>query len=115
MKEGVARSAYDVADCITVHRINSEGGPLDEILQHLQSITPALSTHRVSKGGGGHEGRTACARLHLLGAVRGHAVLPAGTGAFLAGDLRGPRELRGQARASRDHRAVADDAGVREC
>jgi len=43
----------------------------------------------------GAQGGTARAGFHQLGPVHGHAVLPVGTGAFVARDLRRPGLLRG--------------------
>src|SRR5688572_22856443 len=77
-----------------------EVNPYGEILQHLQPVTPALSARRLSQGRGRDAGGTACAGIHLLGTVCGDAVLPIGSGAFVAGDLRRVGELRRQARAS---------------
>src|SRR5437870_12268212 len=48
------------------------------ILQHAQPASQAVSADRVPGPGVADTRRTPCARAHGLGAVRGHAVLPAG-------------------------------------
>src|SRR3954466_847285 len=113
-EEGVEHAAYDGGEVAKRHHITAEVNPYAAILQHLQSVTPALSSRRVSEGGGRDQGRTTRARLHLLGAVCRDAVLPAGARAFLARDLRRVGELRRQARASGSRRAQAVVAGLRE-
>src|SRR3970282_531368 len=100
-KAGAERATYD-ADAVTkLHHITAEANPCDEILQHLQSVAPAISAHRVSERRPDHEGRAARARLCVLGPIRGDAVRPTRSGAFVARDLRRLGELRGQAGASR--------------
>ena len=58
------------------------------ILQHVQPAPQAVSAHRIPGPGQADPRRAPCPRLHLLGLVRGHAVLPARARAFVAGDLR---------------------------
>src|SRR5207249_2651378 len=98
---GVERAAYDADAVTTLHQITVEANPCDEILQHLQSVAPVISAHRVPERRSGHEGRAACARLFVLGPIRGDAVRPTRTRQFVARDLWRLGELRGQAVASR--------------
>src|SRR5207249_7482653 len=79
---GVERAAYDADAVTTLHQITVEANPCDEILQHLQSVAPVISAHRVPERRSGHEGRAACARLFVLGPIRGDALRPTRTSAF---------------------------------
>src|SRR5947208_15231305 len=71
----------------------TEANPYAEILFDLQPIAPVVSARRVSEGRDGAEGRAPCARVHLLGPVRGDAVLPVGPGTLVARDLRRAGQL----------------------
>src|SRR5947199_1707048 len=112
---GVERAAYDADAVTTLHQITVEANPCDEILQHLQSVAPVISAHRVPERRSGHEGRAACARLFVLGPIRGDAVRPTRTRPFVARDLWRLGELRGQAGASRGGGPATLDARVRQC
>jgi hypothetical protein len=54
----------------------------------FSQVLKLFSRGRFREGGEGAQGRAARAGFHQLGAVHGDAVLPVGTGAFLARDLR---------------------------
>jgi len=84
------------------------------ILQHLQPAAQALPTHRISSAGQGPPGRAPCPGLHLLGPVRGDAVLPARPSALAAGNLRRVGQLRGQADPSGDHGTGPGHTGLRQ-
>src|ERR1035437_5730821 len=71
----------------------------NESMQHLFAGIEAVLARGVREGGQGAQGRTARAGFHRLGPVHGHAVLPIGTGAFLARDLRRSGVLRGAVEA----------------
>src|SRR5712691_7867287 len=114
-KTGVERAAYDGDGVSKLHHITVEANPCDEILQHLQSVAPAFSARRVSEGRDRYAGGAARARIHVLGPIRRHAVRATRARAFAARDLRRLGELRGQAGASRGHRPLPVDAGVRQC
>src|SRR5438093_2268275 len=89
--------------------------PYDEILQHLQSVAPALFADRLSTRGDGDPGGAACARIRLLDAVHRDAVLPRGQGTVAARDLRGLGQLRREiAAARRSGRPEAVHPGVCE-
>src|SRR5206468_12575810 len=92
----------------------TEANPYAEILFDLQPIAPVVSARRVSEGRDGAEGRAPCARVHLLGPVRGDAVLPAGPGTLVARDLRRAGQLRGQVGPPGHRGAASRDPGVRE-
>ena len=57
-------------------------------MQHFLAGVEAVFARGFREGGQGAQGRTARAGFHQLGPVHGHAVLPVGTGAFVARDLR---------------------------
>src|SRR5713101_8501373 len=82
------------------------------ILQYVQPAAQAVSAHRVPGPREADARRAPCARLHVLGAVRRHAVLPARARPFAAGDLRRVAEQRGQAQAPGYHGPGLLDAGL---
>src|SRR2546425_662933 len=84
---GVERAAYDGDGVSKLHQLTVEANPCDQILQHLQSIAPAISTHRLSARRARDEGRAACAWVFLLGPIRRDALRPARTRPFAARDL----------------------------
>src|SRR5262249_38666199 len=86
----------------------------EPILQHVQPTPQALSADGVPSAGHADPRRAARSGLHLLGAVRGHAVLPAWPGPFPAGDLRGAAQLRGQAQPPRHQCPEPLDLGLRQ-
>jgi hypothetical protein len=51
-QKGVEPGAYDGGAVAKLHHIDAEANPYDEILQHLQSITPALSSGGLSESRG---------------------------------------------------------------
>src|SRR5450755_3794359 len=57
-------------------------------MQHFLAGIEAFLARGIRAGDQGAQGRAARAGFHELGSVHGHAVLPVGTGAFLARDLR---------------------------
>ena len=69
-------------------------------MQHFLAGVEAVFARGFREGGQGAQGRAARAGLHQLGPVHGHAVLPVGTRAFVARDLRRPGMLRGAVEAS---------------
>src|SRR5216110_1490894 len=66
-------------------------------MQHLLAITPVVSASGIRAVGAEAPSRAARARLHLLGPVHRHAVLPVGASALAARNLRGLGRLRRQA------------------
>ena len=84
----------------------------ERILQHVQPAAQAVSADGVPGARHADVRRAPRARVHVLGAVRRHAVLPARPRPFAAGDLRGSAQQRGQAQAPRHHRAEPLDAGL---
>ena len=71
-------------------------------MQHLFAGIEAFFAWGFRKGGQGAQGRATRTGFHQLGPVYGHAVLPVGTGAFVAGDLWWSGMLRGAVEASFD-------------
>src|ERR1022692_3130072 len=69
-------------------------------MQHFLAGVKAFLARGFRKGGEGTQGRAARAGFHQLGPVHGHAVLPVGTRAFVARDLRRSGVLRGAVEAS---------------
>src|ERR1035438_10731026 len=69
-------------------------------MQHFLAGVEAVSARGVRTSGQGAQGGTARAGFHQLGPVPGHAVLPVGTGAFVARDLRRPGVLRSEEHTS---------------
>src|ERR1019366_3691293 len=82
-------------------RTNSTSGDSTYVqsMQHFLAGVEAVSPRAVRTSGQGAQGGTARARFHQLGPVHGHAVLPVGTGAFVARDLRRSGLLRGAVEA----------------
>lgn len=70
-------------------------------MQHFLAGVEVVFARGVREGGQAAQGRTARAGFHQLGPVHGHVVLPVGTGAFLARDLRRSGVLRRAAEAFR--------------
>ena len=66
----------------------------NESMQHFLAGVEVVFARGVREGGQAAQGRTARAGFHQLGPVHRHVVLPGGTGAFLARDLRGSGVLR---------------------
>src|SRR5512142_235305 len=79
---------------------HAEVQPYASILQHLQSIAPALSAHGVPAARADTSGGAARARVPMLGSVHRDVVLPIGAGPVAARDLRRLGELRGPTPAS---------------
>src|ERR1019366_3752780 len=73
---------------------------LNESMQHFLAGVEAVFARGFRKGGQGSQGGAARAGFHQLGPIHGHAVLPVGTGAFLARDLWWSGVLRGAVEAS---------------
>src|SRR6266508_4367737 len=69
----------------------------ERILQHVQPAAQAVSADGIPGPGEADARGAPCARLHVLGPVRGHAVLPARARPFAAGDLRRVAQQRRQA------------------
>src|ERR1017187_4729726 len=68
-------------------------------MQHFLAGVEAVVAGGCRTSGQGAQGGTARAGFHQLGPVQGHAVLPVGTGAFVARDLRRPGVWRGAVEA----------------
>ena len=79
----------------------------ERILQHVQPAAQAVPADGVPGAGEADARRAPCPRVHLLGAVRRHAVLPARPRPLAAGDLRRAAQQRGQAQAPRASRRRA--------
>ena len=86
----------------------------ERILQHVQPAAQVVSADGVPGAGQADARRASCSRVHMLGAVRSDAVLPARPGPLAAGDLWGAAQQRGQAQAPRDHGPESLDARLRE-
>src|ERR1039457_329476 len=68
-------------------------------MQHFLAGVEAVLARGFRTSGQGAQGLTTRAGFHQLGPVQGHAVLPVGTGAFVARDLRRPGVWRGAVEA----------------
>src|SRR2546425_2852687 len=86
----------------------------ESILQHVQPASQAIPADGVPSAGEADVCRAARARVHVLGPVRGHAVLPAGARPLPSRNLWGLGQLRGQAEPPGDHDAGPLDAGLRQ-
>src|SRR5260370_31647440 len=81
-------------------RTNSTtGDSANESMQHFLAGVEVVFARGVQEGSQEAQGRTTRAGFHQLGPVHGHVVLPGGTGAFLARDLRRSGVLRRAAEA----------------
>ncbi len=89
--------------------------PVTRFCSIFNQLLQLISAHRVSGRRSGDPGGAACARLYVLGPIRGDAVRPTRARAFAARDLRRLGELRGQAGASRGGGAASIDPRVRQC
>src|SRR5438876_10460412 len=81
--------APDTLDWVPT-RTNSTSGDSTYVqsMQHFLAGVEAVLAWGFREGGQEAQGRTPRAGFHELGPVHGHAVLPVGTGAFAARDLR---------------------------
>src|SRR5207237_6585670 len=80
-------------------QLNHRRLKLNESMGYFLGSIEAVCARGFREGGQGSQSRAARARVHELGPVRGHAVLPVGTRAFLARDLRRSGVLRRTAEA----------------
>src|ERR1700683_2677763 len=84
-------------------------------MQHFLAGVETVFARGFRAGSEGAQGRAARAGLYQLGAVHGNAVLPAGTGAFVARDLRRLGVLRRTVEAPGSASGAEEvDAGVRQ-